>query len=132
LSANDAALIESYAAIKAPAGQAVQALVHLLRGHRVDLSAALDAFDRRLKLIGAAGIDTSVAEFSAEFGRNLEYYTGFVFEVVAASLGPKSPVAGGGRYDSLLADVGAPVAVPAVGSCIHTERLLAVLNGEAP
>ena len=52
-----------------------------------------------------------------------------MFEIVAPELGPKSPVAGGGRYDSLLADVGAPGPVPAVGSCIHTERLLAVLGG---
>ena len=43
-----------------------------------------------------------------------------------------SGVAGGGRYDSLLADAGAPAPVPAVGSCIHTERLLAVLAGGAP
>ncbi len=72
------------------------------------------------------------AEFSAEFGRNLEYYTGFVFEIIAPALGPKSPVAGGGRYDSLLAEVGAPRQVPAVGASIHTERLLAVLQGAAP
>ena len=65
----------------------------------------------------------------AEFGRNLEYYTGFVFEVIAPELGEHSPLAGGGRYDGLLADVGAPSAVAAVGSCIHTERLLAVLGG---
>ena len=45
--------------------------------------------------------------------------------------GPKSPVAGGGRYDNLLADAGAPAQVPAVGSSIHTERLLAVLDGGA-
>jgi len=55
-----------------------------------------------------------------------------VSEIVVPELGPKAPLAGGGRYDSLLAEVGAPVAVPAVGSCIHTERLLAVLQGTAP
>jgi len=91
----------------------------------------LAAFRRRLDLLDAAGVDTHGAAFAAEFGRDLEYYTGFVFEIVAPALGPDSPVAGGGRYDSLLADVGAPVPVPAVGSCIHTERLLAVLSGEA-
>ncbi len=68
-------------------------------------------------------------EFSAEFGRNLEYYTGFVFEVVVPKLGTGSPVAGGGRYDGLLKAVGAPEQVPAVGSAIHTERLLSVANG---
>ncbi|NJO13052.1 MAG: hypothetical protein HC872_05830, partial [Gammaproteobacteria bacterium] len=89
-------------------------------------------FQRRLDLIAKAGVDLGDAQFSAEFGRNLEYYTGFVFEVIAPALGPKSPIAGGGRYDDLLADAGAPVQVPAVGASIHTERLLAVLQGAAP
>jgi ATP phosphoribosyltransferase regulatory subunit len=83
-------------------------------------------------LIEAAGVATAGATFSAEFGRDLEYYTGFVFEISVPKLGPKSPIAGGGRYDSLLTDVGAATAVPAVGSSIHTERLLAVLSGAAP
>ena len=88
----------------------------------------LDAFQRRLEL-STRPASIADAEFSAEFGRNLEYYTGFVFEIVAPALGPRSPVAGGGRYDSLLAEVGAPREVPAVGACIHTERLLAVVQG---
>ena len=104
----------------------------LQRPNSIDLGPALDAFRRRLDLLEAAGVATSGATFSAEFGRELEYYTGFVFEIRVAKLGPKSPIAGGGRYDSLVADVGASAAVPAVGSSIHTERLLAVLSGEAP
>ncbi|HEX5958001.1 MAG TPA: hypothetical protein VFY92_05005, partial [Hyphomicrobiaceae bacterium] len=48
--------------------------------------------------------------------------------VIAPALGPRSPVAGGGRYDNLLAEVGARVSVPAVGASIHTERLLAALR----
>jgi len=132
LPAETAALIESYVAVKAPAGSAVERLSRLARGHGVDLSAGLDAFQRRLDLIDKAGVAIAGAEFSAEFGRNLEYYTGFVFEVIAPALGPKSPVAGGGRYDGLLAEVGAPGHVPAVGASIHTERLLAALQGAAP
>jgi ATP phosphoribosyltransferase regulatory subunit len=132
LPAATAALIESYVAVKAPARAAVDKLAQLARGHRIDLSAGLDAFRRRLDLIAAAGVPIADAEFSAEFGRNLEYYTGLVFEIIAPALGPKSPVAGGGRYDSLLAEVGAPSDVPAVGACVHTERLLAVLQGAGP
>jgi ATP phosphoribosyltransferase regulatory subunit len=127
-----AALIEAYVAVKEPVRNAADALARLARADGIDLAAGLDAFRRRVALIEAAGVDLGQAEFSAEFGRNLEYYTGFVFEVVVPKLGPRSPVAGGGRYDSLLADVGAPRPVPAVGSCIHTERLLAVLNGGTP
>ncbi len=72
--------------------------------------------------MAAAGIDLERAEFSAEFGRALEYYTGFVFEVVSAKLGRASPVAGGGRYDDLMQAAGAPSPVPAVGAAIHTQR----------
>jgi ATP phosphoribosyltransferase regulatory subunit len=126
-----AGLIESYTAVKTPAREAVRGIEALVRPHKIDISGALAAFQHRLDLLGVAGVDTSTATFAAEFGRDLEYYTGFVFEIIAPGLGPKSPIAGGGRYDSLLADVGAPAPVPAVGSSIHTERLLAVLGGDA-
>jgi len=132
LAAEKAALIERYVAIKAPAHEVADRLDELARTHRVDLTVALNAFRRRLALIEKAGVGMKDAAFSAEFGRNLEYYTGFVFEVIAPALGPTSPVAGGGRYDSLLAEVGALRPVPAVGASIHTERLLAVLPGAAP
>jgi ATP phosphoribosyltransferase regulatory subunit len=127
-----AALIESYAAVKTPAREAVRVLSYLARAEGVDLGDGLDAFQHRLDLIQSAGLDTRNAEFSAEFGRNLEYYTGFVFELIVPALGAKSPIAGGGRYDGLLAEAGAASPVPAVGSSIHTERLLTVLSKEAP
>jgi ATP phosphoribosyltransferase regulatory subunit len=129
LPAETAALIEAYVAVKAPARTAVDRLAKLARSRGVDMSAGLHAFARRLDLIEQAGVSAGEAEFSAEFGRDLEYYTGFVFEVIAPVLGPRSPVAGGGRYDSLLAEVGAPLSVPAVGASIHTERLLATSQG---
>jgi ATP phosphoribosyltransferase regulatory subunit len=132
LPAATAALIESYVAVKAPVRETVARLARLVRGHGVDLSAGLDAFQRRLDCLNRAGIAVAGVEFSAEFGRNLEYYTGFVFEVLTPALGRKSPLAGGGRYDDLLFEVGAPAQVPAVGASIHTERLLAALQEPAP
>jgi ATP phosphoribosyltransferase regulatory subunit len=132
LSPDTATLIESYTALAVPAREAAARIAALVRPHKLDLDDALAAFQRRLDLLDAAGVDTGGATFAAEFGRNLEYYTGFVFEIVAPALGPRSAIAGGGRYDSLLADVGAPGPVPAVGSCIHTERLLAVLGEGTP
>ena len=131
LAAETANAIESYVAVTTPARAAVRELNRLLRQYRIDLAEPLRAFQRRLDDLDAAGVITDEAEFSAEFGRNLEYYTGFVFEIVVPELGRKAPLAGGGRYDSLLAKVGAPVDVPAVGSSIHTERLLACLRGPA-
>lgn len=137
LAADTAQLIEDYVAIRAPAPEAAARTRALVRGRlappMVDaLEPALAAYERRLALLADAGVDLDGAHFSAEFGRNLEYYTGFVFELVSPRLGPLSPVAGGGRYDGLLADVGAPAPIPAVGSSIHTERLLAALAGGAP
>ncbi len=132
LRAETAALIESYVAVRAPARETPAQLARLARAQGVDLSAGLDAFQRRLARVEAAEIGIADAEFSAEFGRNLEYYTGFVFEIVAPGLGPRSPVAGGGRYDGLLGEVGAPGPVPAVGAMIHTERLLAALREAGP
>ena len=97
------------------------------RGIRIE--EALEAYQRRLQLLIDSGIDPALIEFSAEFGRSLEYYTGFVFEIVVPELGTGSPIAGGGRYDGLLKAVGAPEPAPAVGSAIHTERLLSTLDG---
>jgi ATP phosphoribosyltransferase regulatory subunit len=124
LAAEHAALIEGYVAVKGPAKSATRKLAQLTQAGNIDVSGAFGAFDRRLELLQSVGIDVGDAAFAAEFGRNLAYYTGFVFEIFAPELGERSPLAGGGRYDNLLADVGAPAPVPAVGSCIHTERLL--------
>ena len=70
-------------------------------------------------------IATGELIFAATFGRDLEYYTGFVFQIEALMQDESIQVAGGGRYDDLLSDMGSPVPVPAVGCAIDTGRLLA-------
>lgn len=59
--------------------------------------------------------------------RDLEYYTGFVFEGYVAELG--FSVCGGGRYDSLLPRFGYDAA--AVGWMVGVERLLIALERRA-
>lgn len=59
--------------------------------------------------------------FSASFARQLDYYTGFVFE--AGELDIKEPIIGGGRYDRLLQTLGATQDIPAVGAAIWVDRL---------
>src|SRR5690606_6876064 len=115
--------------ITAPAREAGARLADLVDARSADIEAALESYQKRLQVLVDSGLDPAQIEFSAEFGRNLEYYTGFVFEVVVPELGTGSPVAGGGRYDGLLKAVGASQPVPAVGSAIHTERLLSVIDG---
>jgi len=127
-----AALIDSLTLVRTPAPQAVRRVSELLRPHKIDIEPALVSFKRRLDLLDSHGVDTRQAQFSAVFGRSLEYYTGFVFQAVSPKLGATNPIASGGRYDGLLADLGAPHPVPAIGSCIHTERLFAALHGDGP
>lgn len=131
LTADDANLIESYASVTAPANRAVERLASVLRRPGIDVSAALSNFDQRLTLLKDAGISLADAEFSGDFGRKFEYYTGFVFELETPSLGKSNPIAGGGRYDTLLEIIGAPHRVPAVGAAIYTERLLSIETGAA-
>jgi ATP phosphoribosyltransferase regulatory subunit len=125
-------LIDGYLHVTGPAHSVVGRIESLAKQHRVNVGGALEHYSRRLDLFAASGIDVERLEFSAEFGRNFEYYTGLVFEVVTPELGSLSPIAGGGRYDNLLAAVGARAQVPAVGSAIHTERLLAAVDRGAP
>ena len=129
LSASSATMIDGYLNITAAAPGAADAVRALTCKPEPGIEAALSAFARRNTLLAESGIDMGEVVFSGEFGRNVGYYSGFVFEVVAAGLGPQSPVAGGGRYDGLLKAVGAVEDVPAVGGAIHTERLLATVRG---
>jgi ATP phosphoribosyltransferase regulatory subunit len=128
LSPETVQLIENYLGVNAPARAAGARLRDITRNTGVDISAALETFHNRLELMSEAGIDIVHSEFSAEFGRTLEYYTGFVFEVSSPSLGDNVPIAGGGRYDKVLNSAGADGDIPAVGAAIHTERLLAVVQ----
>jgi ATP phosphoribosyltransferase regulatory subunit len=131
LSLDDAQTIQSYVGISAQARAVTARLRDLERQRGIDISEAVDRFQRRLDLLTGAGVDIGKSMFSAEFGRSLEYYTGFVFEIEAPFIGEGIPVVGGGRYDGLLREVGAPFDVPAVGAAIHTERLLDAIAMDA-
>ncbi len=126
--AQSAAQIEAYLNINAPLSKIVCQLEATLANAGPRTERALETFNRRLQLMAAAGLNVDALEFAAEFGRNLEYYTGFVFDIVVPDLGVASPIAGGGRYDGLMKAVGAAGDLPAVGSAIHTERLLEAVN----
>ena len=57
--------------------------------------------------------------FVANFGREVEYYTGIVFEVFSG----KKEIARGGRYDDLLKSLGAKKSIPAVGAAINLKNI---------
>jgi ATP phosphoribosyltransferase regulatory subunit len=64
--------------------------------------------------------------FSTAFGRGFDYYTGFVFELHDPSLKVQGQLVAGGRYDGMLARLGASEAIPAVGFAVWIERLAAL------
>jgi ATP phosphoribosyltransferase regulatory subunit len=131
LSKKTAKLIEDYLAVSGPPRAALARIDDLVSAAKLDISEALETARDRLDSFTAAGIELGEMEFCAEFGRDLEYYTGFVFQIELPDMGRAGHIAGGGRYDTLLEGLGAPQSVPAVGSAIHTERLLAAVKGGA-
>ena len=124
-----AAMIDDYLGLKVRAPDVPKRVRELAGNGAPGIAAALQAYERRSALLEKSGVALAEVPFSGEFGRNVAYYSGFVFEVMAAALGSASPIAGGGRYDGLLKAVGAAQNVPAVGGAIHTERLLAGVRG---
>jgi ATP phosphoribosyltransferase regulatory subunit len=84
-------------------------------------------YQKRLEEMEELGLNPRRFRFAAGFGREIEYYTGFTFQIDAETSEGPVAVAGGGRYDNLLSDMGAPSPIPAVGCAIHTDRLKAVL-----
>ena len=94
-------LIEEFLAIEADPDKASTQMRALARSAGIDLSAVLDRFDARLGFMAARGLDIGTFTFAARFVRNLDYYTGFVFEAHEQSAREK-PVIGGGRYDGLM------------------------------
>lgn len=59
--------------------------------------------------------------------RGLDYYCRTTFEVVSGSIGAQSAVAGGGRYDGLIASLGGPD-MPGIGFACGMERLALLLG----
>ncbi len=120
--------IGDYLLIDGPPRESLEQVDAIAKRLGIDISTAQQAFTRRLDLAQERGVDLDNARFSAEFGRNLEYYTGFVFQLELPDSNASGQIAGGGRYDGLLTDIGAPKPVPAIGCAIHTERLLAAVG----
>ncbi|EJY55357.1 Histidine--tRNA ligase [Alicyclobacillus hesperidum URH17-3-68] len=77
--------------------------------------------------LAAAGLAPHCTTFDLTLHRDMDYYTGIVFEAFAHGVG--APIALGGRYDELLAQFGAPAA--AIGFTFEVERVLAVLEATA-
>jgi ATP phosphoribosyltransferase regulatory subunit len=121
--AEQRAILKEFLAIETDPDQASARLRQLAATTGVNLNAALDRFDARLGFMAARGLDVAEFTFSTRFARDLEYYTGFVFEAFDRDRPQNEPIVGGGRYDGLLKSLGGDGDIGAVGAAIWIERL---------
>jgi len=117
------AILERFLGIGGDPDTASQLLRKLAADAQLDIGAALDSLDQRIGFLAARGMNVEEYTFSAAFVRDLDYYTGFVFEAVDPGRADGKPAIGGGRYDGLARRLGAPIDIPAVGAAIWIDRL---------
>ncbi len=117
-------LIERFLAIQGNPDEGAAALRALAAEANMTaaLAPALDQFESRTGFLEARGVDVKRVRFSTAFGRGFDYYTGLVFELTDPQR-TGDPLVAGGRYDELLARLGATGTIPAVGFAIWIERL---------
>mgnify|MGYP003603390009 FL=1 len=84
---------------------------------------ALDNLCEIYRLLQAYGVAEYVI-FDLGVIRDINYYTGMVFEAYTPGLG--FPLCGGGRYDHMLSDFGS--ACPATGFALGIERIMLALE----
>ena len=127
------AVLKRFLSIAGNPDDAVAALRALAAETRLDINAAINLFESRIGFMAARGIDLKQTRFSTAFGRGLDYYTGFEFELHHRGNGTE-PLVAGGRYDGLMTQLGSPSPIPAVGFSIWVDALSRIggkLGGEA-
>ena len=92
----------------------------------MDLWKGSQELDRFFTAVSALGVDEYI-EYSPRIIRGLDYYTGTVFEALALSTDVRRSIAGGGRYDDLMADVGGDP-LPGVGYAMGDMVITVVLE----
>ncbi len=124
-----AKVLTGYLAIAGAPTKSLTALRALARRERLQIDKAIDRFAARNDAIAERGIDLKQLSFAADFGRRLDYYTGFVFEIHDGARPGKGQIVGGGRYDKLMSSIprtsgiSTGETVPAVGFSIWLDRI---------
>lgn len=83
----------------------------------------LDGVRKRLDETGEAYV------LDENLVRGLDYYTKTAFEVMVSDIGAQSSIGGGGRYDSLVEEVGGPD-MPGIGFAVGLERTLLSMRAQ--
>ncbi len=120
------ALIARFLAIEGTPREAAAALRALAADARISLGPALELFESRIGLLAARGVDIDRVRCATAFGRGVDYYSGFVFELHDPAARVEGQLVAGGRYDGLLSRLGSQQPVAAVGFAVWIERLAAL------
>ena len=116
------AVLKRFLSIAGNPDDAIAELRALTNDAKLDLTAAVDQFESRVGFMAARGIDVKQTRFSTAFGRGLDYYTGFEFELHHRGDGAE-PLVAGGRYDGLMTQLGSVAPIPAVGFSVWVDAL---------
>jgi len=108
-------IIREYLKINCPIDKLEETLKNFAEKNKLSNSVFKD-----LSTIKKLSKINSKTVFSTNFGRNIEYYTGIVFEIYNSS---KKEIARGGRYDGLLKSLGSKKNISAVGAAINLNNL---------
>mgnify|MGYP001103577288 FL=1 len=115
-------IIKRFLAISGDPDDALGQLRTLASDAGLDIHAAIDQVESRTGFMAARGVETGEISFATAFGRGVDYYTGFEFELQRKD-GGDEPLIAGGRYDGLMTQLGATTPIPAVGFSIWIEAV---------
>ncbi len=82
-----------------------------------------------IKILNQDALTRSRWQFWPQLARGLDYYTGMIFEIFLNHPNSPGAIAGGGRYDNLIAQLGGR-SIKAVGGSLGLDRLLSLLLTE--
>ena len=107
-------IIKDFLNINCPINKAAEKLNLFFKKNKINLTVDQKYFPISQKKLSKLNI-----EFSASFGRQLEYYTGMVFKIDIKNKSKNINIINGGRYDKLISDLGSKKQVPAVGAALN-------------
>ena len=107
-------IIKGFLNINCPINKTAKKLNSFFKKNKINL-----IIDQKYFPISQNKLSKLNVEFSASFGRELEYYTGMVFKIDIKNKSKKINIINGGRYDKLIFDLGSKKQVPAVGAALN-------------
>lgn len=123
LSSASEKLIREFLSISDQPLKALDKLKKLCKSLDRSLLEKIEETVARFEKIHNLGVNFNKAIFSPEKGRDVEYYTGFLFDFVGKNNSESLYIGGGGRYDGLIKSLGSKLSIPAVGAALNMKRV---------